>query len=141
MDARGEEDDFTAQDWVVVLEQSEKWGCPGIRAAAIAELEKMPMDDALRIATWKKFSLDESQIMRCYHTFGTRDQPVSIAEGDLMGMEMALRLSALRDSVNQGVLECLKESAEGHGGQAMGLQLVRMKDLVCRGLLVEFMSG
>ena len=121
-----------------MLEQSEKWGCPAIRAGAIAELEKAAMDDACRIATWKKFALDETQIVRCYHTFGTRNQPISIAEGHLMGMEMALRLSALRDNVNQGVIGCLQESGDV---QPMGLQLDQMKDLVCRGLLGEFLRG
>ncbi|KAI0718621.1 hypothetical protein C8T65DRAFT_544474, partial [Cerioporus squamosus] len=96
------EEAFSTEDWIAMLEQSQKWGCSGIRAVAIAELEKTSMDDALRIATWKKFALDESQLARCYHTFGTRSQPISTAEGQLMGMEMALRLSALRDSVNQG---------------------------------------
>ena len=121
-----------------MLEQSERWGCPGIRAGAIAELEKVTMDDALKIATWKKFALDESQIVRCYHTFGTRAQPVSIAEGHLMGMDMALRLSALRDKVNQRVIGCLQESGDG---ETIGLQLDQMKHLVCRRLLADFLSA
>ena len=99
------------------------------------------MDDACRIATWRRFALDESQITRCYHAFGTRNQPITVAEGNVMGIEMALRLSALRDNVNQGVLVCIQELADGHDVQATGLQVDRMKDFVCRGLLVEFMRG
>lgn len=121
----------------MILEQCEKWGCPGIRAAAVSKLEKATMDDALRIATWKRFALNEAQIVRCYHAFGTRNQPITATEGHLMGIEMTLRLSALRDSVNEGVLGCLQELSDGHDG----LQVDRMKDLVCRGLLVEFMRG
>ncbi|KAI0715540.1 hypothetical protein C8T65DRAFT_527855, partial [Cerioporus squamosus] len=93
------EEALSVEDWIVVLEQSERWGCSRIRVAAIGELEKASMDDALRIATWKKFALDESQIVQCYHAFGTRSQPISVAEGQLMGIEMTVRLAALRDSV------------------------------------------
>ncbi|TFK80616.1 hypothetical protein K466DRAFT_503603 [Polyporus arcularius HHB13444] len=133
---------FTAEDWISVLEQSQKWGCSHIYAVAIAKLQSTAMEDALRIATWKRFGLDESQIARCYHAFGTRTQPISLAEGELMGMAMAMRLSALRDTVHQGVLQYLQEHTKGeHAGQVMGMQVDRLRDLVCRGLLVEFMRG
>ncbi|KAI0691408.1 hypothetical protein C8T65DRAFT_526680, partial [Cerioporus squamosus] len=88
---------FAAEDWISVLEQSQKWGCLHIRALAIAELQTASMDDALRIATWKRFGLDESQIARSYHAFGTRAESISLAEGELMGIGMSTRLSALRD--------------------------------------------
>ncbi|KAI0703521.1 hypothetical protein C8T65DRAFT_538070, partial [Cerioporus squamosus] len=97
---RSIDEPFSAEDWISVLEQSQKWGCSHIRAVAIAELQASDMDDALRIATWTRFGLDESQIARCYHTFGTRTQPISVAEAELMGLGMAMRLSALRDSVH-----------------------------------------
>ncbi|KAI0710340.1 hypothetical protein C8T65DRAFT_575427 [Cerioporus squamosus] len=133
---------FTAEDWISVLEQGQKWGCSQICAVAVAELQTTAMDDALKIATWKRFGLDESQIARCYHAFGTRTQPISVEEGELMGIDMALRLSALRDSVHQGVLLYLQEHINGeHAGQTIDLQVDRLRDLVCRGLLSEFMRG
>ncbi|KAI1782943.1 hypothetical protein LXA43DRAFT_865901, partial [Ganoderma leucocontextum] len=92
--------DFSVEDWISILEQSEAWGCTRIRSAAVERLRNLPMDAALKIATWKKYGLDEEQIARCYHELGTRPQPLSMEEGQLLGMELMVKLAGLRDSVH-----------------------------------------
>ena len=107
---------------------------------AIAELQWRPIDHVLKIATWKKYGLDEVHIMSSYHALGVRPQPITIAEGRLLGVELSLRLAALRDKVQQGVLDYLQESVREDVSETLlaPAAIGRTKDLICRAMLVEF---
>ncbi|RPD52104.1 hypothetical protein L227DRAFT_477325, partial [Lentinus tigrinus ALCF2SS1-6] len=89
----------TVDDWVSVLEQSHKWGCDRIRTLAVEQLRHLPMDSVPKIAVWRKYGLDEDDLMPCFQVLGTRDQPLTLTEGRLLELEMALRVSALRERV------------------------------------------
>ena len=107
---------------------------------AIAELQGRPMDHVQKIATWKKYGLDEAQIVPCYHAVGIRAQPITTTEGQLLGIELSLKLAALREKINQGTLEYLQQCAQEDAGEIplSPTSLARTKDLICRALLGEF---
>ena len=130
----------TVEDWVSVVDQSQKWGCASMKSAALAKLQGLPMEPALKIATWRRYALDETQIASCYHAIGTRTQPLSAVEGRLLGLDMVVKLSALRDTVQQGVLSYLTQSAQNEDYRHLQLSIERVKDLICRGLLLEYMQ-
>ena len=128
----------SVDDWIAMLDQSDKWGCTKIRSLAVEQLQALPMDHVLKIAVWKKYGLDETDITSCYHALGTRVQPLSLAEGRLLDLETLLRLAALRDRVQQGVLSYMREPPPP--GSAL-LPSERARDLICRAFLLEFMRN
>lgn len=122
----------------MVLEQSQLWGCGRTREIAIRELQHAPLDNVVKIAAWNKFGLDETELTSCYHALAVQTQPISLEEGQLMGMPLLIKLMALRDAVNHGVMTYLKDTCGGlDPGHMLPLEFV--KDLVCRSLLGDFM--
>ncbi|RPD70495.1 hypothetical protein L226DRAFT_470190 [Lentinus tigrinus ALCF2SS1-7] len=127
-----------AEDWVAVLEQSYKWSCMKIQLCAVEQLKAIQMDDALKIAVWQKYGLDGSHVKPCYHRLATRDSPLTHAEGRLLGLEIVLRLSALRERIQQGAAGYEEMTrTECNGGREIPLQ--RVKDLLGRAYIADLM--
>ncbi|RPD52163.1 hypothetical protein L227DRAFT_515256 [Lentinus tigrinus ALCF2SS1-6] len=127
------------EDWVSVLDQSHRWGCERIRVIAVEQLSILPMDEVLKIAVWRKYGLDENDLLPCLQVLGTRDQPLTLTEGRLLELEMALRVSALRERVQQGLIAYTKQSSARPDLLDI-LPSQRVKELVCRALLPDFMN-
>ncbi|RPD65580.1 hypothetical protein L227DRAFT_466941, partial [Lentinus tigrinus ALCF2SS1-6] len=89
----------TLEEWIVILDQSYKWGCSAGRAMAVEYLQSLSMDHVLKIAIWKKYELGEAYIIPSYHAICIRQHPLSAAEGKLLGLDAAVRLAAMRDKV------------------------------------------
>lgn len=120
-----------------MLDQSYRWGCKKMRTVALEHLKALPMDPVLKIAVWKKYGLDEADIATCYHALATRLKPLTVEEGRQLELETTLKLTALRDRVQQGVLNFMKDPASGGGA----FTTERIRDLVCRAFLVDFMKS
>ena len=111
-----------------------------MRMVAVERLRLLPMDDVLKIAVWRKYNLDENDLLPCFQVLGTRDSPLTLNEGRLLELELVLRVSALRESVQRGVIAYTKQST-GIGSDLLDmLPSHRVKELVCRALLPEFMK-
>ncbi|KAI0688336.1 hypothetical protein C8T65DRAFT_527722, partial [Cerioporus squamosus] len=89
----------SAVDWISILDQCQRWRCPRIRSIAVERLKLTPMDDVLRIAVWRKYGLDQSQLISSYQALGTRNVPLTVAEGRMLKVDMAVKVSALREKV------------------------------------------
>ncbi len=94
------------------------------------------MDDALKIATWRRYNMDIMEVIPCYHALCSRAQPISATEGRLLGPEMVLKLAALRDRVHQEMLDFHLQTCAGADESQTTIQ--RVRDLVCRSLLVDY---
>lgn len=99
------------------------------------------MEDALRIAVWHKYGLDKAHIKQCYHRLGARDQPLTMEEGRLLGLETVLKLSELRDRVKQG-LACYTGAPAHQIGDlernaAREVPTQQVKDLLCMAYLMD----
>ena len=131
---------LNVDDWISVLDQSHRWRCDKVRMVAVERLRLLPMDDVLKIAVWRKYNLDENDLLPCFQVLGTRDSPLTLNEGRLLELELVLRVSALRESVQRGVIAYTKQST-GIGSDLLDmLPSHRVKELVCRALLPEFMK-
>ncbi|KAI1782883.1 hypothetical protein LXA43DRAFT_1068179 [Ganoderma leucocontextum] len=130
---------FDAKDWLSVLEQSRAWGCDRISAVAVAELQNFTLADAVKIAAWKEFGLDETELAPCYHALGARINPITLDEGRILGLDMTVQLAAWRDKVNYGVLSYFKDTVGGINIDH-GISVEHVRDLVCRVLLADFMK-
>ena len=132
---------LAVDDWVSVLDQSHRWGCDRVRVIAVEQLKLLPMDHVLKIAVWRRYDLDENDLLPCFQVLGTRDSPLTLTEGRLLELEMALRVSALRERVQQGVITYAKQSTSGVGNDLLDiLPPQRVRELVCRALLPDFMK-
>ena len=108
-----------------------------IPAHTVEQLKHLPMDDVLRIAVWRKYALDQSQLFSSYQALGTRDLPLTVAEGRMLEVDTAIRVSALREKVLQGFISQIQHSM-AVGSDLLALQ--RVKELICRAFLTEFMN-
>ena len=123
---------------MLVLEESHKWGCKRIRVLAVDRLKTMAMDPVRKIAIWSQFGLDEADIAASYHALATRTQPLTPDEGRLLGVETVVKVAALRDRVQQGVLNYMNEPPPA--GWSV-LPSERVRDLICRAFLMEVMRA
>ena len=128
------------EDWVTVLDQSHRWGCDRTRMIATEQLRLSPMDVVFKIYIWRKYGLDENELVPCFQALGIRDQPLTLAEGQMLEMEMALRVSALRERVQQGVIAYSKQCAGPEADLLAMLPSQRVKELVCRALMADFLN-
>lgn len=124
----------SAEDWVLVLEESHKWGCKKIRGLAVDRLKTIPMDHVRKIAIWRQYRLDEADIAPSYHALATRTQPLTTEEGRLLDIDTVVKIAAIRDRVQQGVLDYLNEPPPA--GWSV-LPSERVRDLICRAFLME----
>lgn len=92
------------------------------------------MDHAQKIAVWLKYGLDEADIVHCYHALGTRLKPLTLEEGQILDLKTVLKVAALRDRVQQGVLNYVREPPPAGDG----LTAERVRDPICRASLLEF---
>lgn len=96
------------------------------------------MDHVLKIAVWTKYGLDETDIATSYHLLATRAHPLTLEEGRMLEVETMVKVAALRDRVQQGVLNYMKEPPPAGG---VLLPSDRARDLICKAFLLEYLRS
>lgn len=118
----------SVEDWICILDQCRFWKCHAVRSIAEEQLKLAPMNDVLRIAVWRKYGLEKSQLIPCYQALGTRELPLTIEEGHMLEVETAVKVAALREEVLQGMMNHMQHTTTA------GCDL-RVKELICRASL------
>lgn len=77
---------------------------------AVRELEKIGMSDIDRVVLYHKYDVDKLLLVPRYAALCAREQPLTLAEGRLLGLETALMLARGR--------ECAREKPTDNGARS-----------------------
>jgi hypothetical protein len=89
-------DPLTSEEWVSVLKLSSLWQFHKIRAAAIKGLESLSVDLVDKIVIAKRFDIS-SWLVPSLSALAQREKPLTLLEGNLLGMEWALKMAEVRE--------------------------------------------
>ncbi|KDQ56480.1 hypothetical protein JAAARDRAFT_312836 [Jaapia argillacea MUCL 33604] len=87
------------QDWITILRQAHHWGVPTIKATAAQNIHAGSLDPVEKIALWQRYSLDAKQLASSFDDLQVRPEPLSVAEGELLGIDSIVKISAAREKV------------------------------------------
>lgn len=94
----GQRDAMSFAEWTSVLKLSTMWNFEGLRSLAIQSMSGLPDNDAVeKAALAGEYQIDE-WLLPALNELAQREEPISIEEARRLGWEVALQLSAVRES-------------------------------------------
>ena len=90
---------LTHEQWIKVLHLAQLWGFAGIRDIAIQELESSyskQVDEVGKLEIALKYKI-ERWYMDAYTALAKRKEPLSVEEGQRLGLELSLKLAQVRE--------------------------------------------
>lgn len=89
----------TADEWISILDQADRWQIDSLRFWAVAQLKTLAVDPVLRIVLWVRYNLDPNDLVASYTLIITRPQSLSLEEAQHLGMELVVKVASARDRV------------------------------------------
>lgn len=85
------------EDWSAILSLADKWDFPEVKALCVRELEQLTFPDVERIALYRQYHIDENLLIPRYAALIARELPLTLEEGQRLGMEIALKIAGARE--------------------------------------------
>ncbi|KAI0292798.1 hypothetical protein BC826DRAFT_911330 [Russula brevipes] len=89
--------DATAEQWTSIVKLAHQWDFTAIKALAVRELERLAIPPLQKIAIYHRYLIDRTLLRAAYAAFATRVEPITIEEGQELGLETALQLARARE--------------------------------------------
>jgi hypothetical protein len=87
----------TAEEWTSVLHLSSRWEFDDIRALAIREIERYPLNSVDKIVLSRQFDITSMWTLRAYTELCERSEPLTDHEALALGLQTTVRVSQLRE--------------------------------------------
>lgn len=87
----------STDDWTVILDLAYRWQFPEVKSLVVRELEKLELPDVNRISVYHKYGVDRNLLIPRYAALCQREEPLSLREGMLLGMETTLNIARARE--------------------------------------------
>lgn len=87
----------TIEEWISIFEQADRWQMDILRDRALEALRGLYMDPICKVAFWRRFDLDQNELVPIYRELILRQQPLSLKEAEMIGLEMSVLLAHARD--------------------------------------------
>ncbi|KAF8271087.1 hypothetical protein EI94DRAFT_1556919, partial [Lactarius quietus] len=84
-------------EWTSILKLAHKWEFVEVKALALRELEQLEIPALQKIITYHDHDVDRNLLHKAYTDLAIRDDPITIEEGRLLGLETALLLARARE--------------------------------------------
>ena len=109
-----EEAKFSKDDWYNLLSISHRYECEGARERSIKEINKLgsPATDVDKIAMAKRFEVEEWLVPSCVGLV-EREDPLTFAEADKLGLDMAVLVGEARERYAEAVFDRDRHGREG----------------------------
>jgi hypothetical protein len=91
--------DATVEEWTSILKLAHTWDFVGVKDLALRELERLVIPPLRKIVIYHSYAIDRRLLLAAYMAFAVRDEPISIEEGQELGLETALQLARAREFV------------------------------------------
>lgn len=83
--------------WKSILKLAHQWDFDEVKAFAFREIEQHEMPALEKIILYHTHDIDRKYLQAAYTELAVRDDPITIEEGHLLGLETALRLAHARE--------------------------------------------
>ncbi|KAF8483645.1 hypothetical protein DFH94DRAFT_605215, partial [Russula ochroleuca] len=104
--------------WSSILKLAHQWDFDEVKAFAFRELEQQEMPALQKIILYHTHEIDRKYLLAAYTELAVRDDPITIEEGLLLGLETSLRLAHARELARAPVF-----SGKKHGNPRSPINL------------------
>ncbi|KAF9466285.1 hypothetical protein BDZ94DRAFT_1158248 [Collybia nuda] len=87
----------STDDWTIILDLAHRWEFPEVQNLVVRELEKLDLSDVTRVSVYHKYGVDRNLLLPRYAALCEREEPLSLREGMLLGMETTLNIARARE--------------------------------------------
>jgi hypothetical protein len=87
----------TVESWTKILVLAQRWGFKEIEQLCIRELENLPIPPVEKIQIYQDFKIDRSRLLSSFAELTMRRTPLSLEEGQKVGLETALQIARARE--------------------------------------------
>ncbi|TRM62315.1 hypothetical protein BD626DRAFT_404035 [Schizophyllum amplum] len=94
--------DKSSKDWIIILRLAYRWGFPNVHGLAVRELDKLYVPDIERVSIYQDYAVDRRKLVPCYAAIAERAQPLSLDEGERLGLETVIMLAQAREYARAG---------------------------------------
>lgn len=91
--------DATLDEWVSILRLAHQWQFSEVKALVVRELEKMAIDTVPKITIYQQHEVDRNLLTPSFAALCTRPEPISLSEGQDLGLETSLLIAKAREQV------------------------------------------
>jgi hypothetical protein len=91
--------DATIEEWTSVLKLAHIWDFIGVKELALRELEQLVIPPLQKIVIYHSYGIDRHLLQAAYTAFAIRDEPITLEEGQELGLETAIQLARAREFV------------------------------------------
>jgi len=89
----------TVEEWTSIVKLAHQWEFLGVKELAVRELEQLTIPPLQKIVIYHSYALDRRLLQAAYMAFATRDESITIEEGQELGLETSLQLARAREFV------------------------------------------
>jgi hypothetical protein len=100
------------EEWTSILKLAHQWEFIEAKALALRELEELEIPALQKIITYHTHDIDRNLLQKAYTDLTIRNDPISIEEGRLLGLETALLLARAREFARAPVFNSKKSGAQ-----------------------------
>ncbi|KAI0279105.1 hypothetical protein BGY98DRAFT_970511 [Russula aff. rugulosa BPL654] len=91
--------DATVEEWTSILKLAHNWDFTGVKELALRELEQLVIPPLQKIVIYHSYGIDRRLLLAAYTAFAVRDEPITLEEGQELGLETAIQLARAREFV------------------------------------------
>lgn len=85
------------EEWASILRLADVWQCDKIRDLAFRELDKLDVPHVERVLLTTQYDARAEWLEKALENLAGRPEPLSLDEGKLLGVELTVRVAALRE--------------------------------------------
>ena len=87
----------SVNEWSSILKLAHQWDFDEVKKFALRELEQQEIPALQKIILYHTHDIDRNLLQAAYTALTVRDEPITIEEGRVLGLETALRLAHARE--------------------------------------------
>ena len=100
---------FNREQWIKLLDLAQTWGFAGFRDLAIKQLELAKFEEVEKLEFALKYHIKQ-WYADAYFALAKRPEPLSVEEGQRLGLELSLKITRIRERRMTRAMEKMSQS-------------------------------
>jgi len=89
----------STEEWTSILKLAHQWSFDGVKDLALRELERLEIPPLRKIVIYQSYGVDRRLLQNAFTALAIRDKPMTIEEGQELGLETVIQLARARELV------------------------------------------